>query len=68
MNVSYVHGGYRYRSLLGHLPDERYIAACVDDLRDVIDTTTAGQVACMIAEPIQGVEWSRCRPTGCSGP
>ena len=36
-------------------PTTDYIAACVDDLRDVIDTTTAGDVACMIAEPIQGV-------------
>ena len=33
VNVSYVHGGYRYRSPFGHLPDDEYIAACVADLR-----------------------------------
>jgi 4-aminobutyrate aminotransferase len=51
----YVHGGYRYRSPFGHLPDDEYIAACVEDLEDVITTQTAGDVACLIAEPIQGV-------------
>jgi 4-aminobutyrate aminotransferase len=53
--VSYVHGGYRFRSPFGHLPDDEYIAACTDDLRNVIETTTAGDVACLIAEPVQGV-------------
>jgi 4-aminobutyrate aminotransferase len=67
VNVSYVHGGYRYRSPFGHLPDEGYIAACVDDLRDVIDTTTAGPVACMIAEPIQGVGGFAVPPDGLFG-
>src|SRR5215218_7756927 len=28
VNVSYVHGGYRYRSPFGQLDDEAYIAAC----------------------------------------
>jgi 4-aminobutyrate aminotransferase len=55
VNVSYVHGGYRYRSPFGHLPDAEYIAACTADLQDVIRTATAGDVACLIAEPIQGV-------------
>jgi 4-aminobutyrate aminotransferase len=55
VNVSYVHAGYRYRSPFGHLPDEEYIAACAADLEDVIRTATAGDVACLIAEPIQGV-------------
>ena len=50
--VSYVHGGYRYRSPFGHLPDAEFTAACVDDLRDILTTTTAGVVACMFAEPI----------------
>jgi 4-aminobutyrate aminotransferase len=53
--VSYVHGGYRFRSPFGHLPDDEYIAACADDLRNVIETTTAGDIACFIGEPIQGV-------------
>jgi 4-aminobutyrate aminotransferase len=55
VNVSYVHAGYRYRSPFGHLPDREYVAACAADLRDVIVTATAGDVACLIAEPIQGV-------------
>ncbi len=53
--VSYVHSGYRYRSPFGHLDDEAFTNACAQDLRDVIETTTAGDVACLIAEPIQGV-------------
>ncbi|MBA2336858.1 MAG: aspartate aminotransferase family protein [Acidimicrobiia bacterium] len=53
--VTYVHGGYKYRSPFGHLPDDEFIAACVSDLRDLLSIATAGDVACMIAEPIQGV-------------
>jgi 4-aminobutyrate aminotransferase len=67
VNVSYVQGGYRYRSPFRHLPDDQYIKACVDDLRDVLDTTTAGQVACMIAEPIQGVGGFAVPPDGLFG-
>jgi 4-aminobutyrate aminotransferase len=67
VNVSYVHGGYRYRSPFRDLPDDAYIRACVDDLRDVIDTTTAGTVACMVAEPIQGVGGFATPPDGLFG-
>jgi 4-aminobutyrate aminotransferase len=67
VNVSYVHGGYRYRSSFGHLPDDQYVRACVDDLRDVIETTTAGTVACMVAEPIQGVGGFTTPPDGLFG-
>jgi 4-aminobutyrate aminotransferase len=67
VNVSYVHGGYRYRSPFGHLSDADYIKACVDDLRDVIETTTSGDVACMIAEPIQGVGGFITPPDGLLG-
>jgi 4-aminobutyrate aminotransferase len=67
VNVSYVHGGYRYRSPFGHLPDEEYIAACVADLHDVIRTATAGDVACLIAEPIQGVGGFIVPPDGLFG-
>ena len=63
-NVSYVQGGYRYRDPFGHLSDADYIKACVADLRDVIQTTTAGDVACMIAEPIQGVGGFNTPPDG----
>jgi 4-aminobutyrate aminotransferase len=64
LNVSYVQGGYRYRSPFRDLSDTDYIAACVADLRDVIQTTTAGDVACMIAEPIQGVGGFTLPPDG----
>jgi 4-aminobutyrate aminotransferase len=67
VNVSYVHGGYRYRSPFAHLSDADYIKACVADLRDVIETTTSGDVACMIAEPIQGVGGFITPPDGLLG-
>jgi 4-aminobutyrate aminotransferase len=67
VQVSYVYGGYRYRSPWRDLPDADYIAACVRDLRDVIDSTTAGDVACLIAEPIQGVGGFAVPPDGFFG-
>ena len=65
--VSYVHGGYRLRSPFRDLDDDAYTAACVQDLRDVIDMTTSGDVACMIAEPIQGVGGVETPPAGVLG-
>ena len=67
LHVSYVHGGYRFRSPFRQLSDDAYVAACVDDLRDVIATTTSGDVACMIAEPIQGVGGFAIPPDGLLG-
>lgn len=64
LKVSYVHGGYRYRDAFAHYSDDDYVAACVDDLRDVLATTTAGDVAAMIAEPIQGVGGFNVPPDG----
>jgi 4-aminobutyrate aminotransferase len=64
VNVSYVQSGYRYRSPFGHLSDADFITACAEDLRDVITTTTSGDVACMIAEPIQGVGGFATPPDG----
>ena len=55
LQVSYLHNGDRQRSPFAHLGDDDFNAACAADLRQVIETTTAGDVACMIAEPIQGV-------------
>ena len=66
-NVQYVQNGYRFRSPFRDLDDEGFIAAVVDDLRDVIDTTTAGDVACLIAEPIQGVGGFTIPPDGMFG-
>ena len=64
--VSYVHGGYRYRSPFGHLPDDAYIDACVADLREVLSMQSGG-VAAMIAEPIQGVGGFITPPDGLLG-
>jgi 4-aminobutyrate aminotransferase len=62
--VHYVHGGYRYRSPYRDRSDAEYIAACVADLRDVITVATAGDVAALIAEPIQGVGGFLVPPDG----
>ena len=64
IKVSWVHGGYRYRSPFKSFSDGDYIKACVDDLREIIETTTSGDVACMIAEPIQGVGGFTSPPDG----
>lgn len=66
-NVHYVHGGYSYRSPFGHLPEDEFIAACVDDLRNILEVATAGDVAVMIAEPIQGVGGFVTPPDGFFG-
>jgi 4-aminobutyrate aminotransferase len=55
VQTSYVHSGYRLRSPFGHLPEAEFIQACTQDLVDVIETMTSGDVSGMIAEPIQGV-------------
>jgi 4-aminobutyrate aminotransferase len=65
--VSYVHDGYRYRSPFRSLSDHDFIRVCADDLRQVIETTTSGDVACMIAEPIQGVGGFAVPPDGFFG-
>jgi 4-aminobutyrate aminotransferase len=67
LSVAYVHGGYRLRSPWRHLDDEAYTRACVQDLRDVLDMCTSGDVACMIAEPIQGVGGFCVPPDGFFG-
>ncbi len=63
----YVHSGYKYRSPFGHLPDAEFIEACTNDLRDMLAIATAGDVACLIAEPIQGVGGFATPPDGFYG-
>ncbi|HEX6256277.1 MAG TPA: aspartate aminotransferase family protein [Euzebyales bacterium] len=67
VQTSYVQGAYRYRSPWRDLSDDEYIATGVADLIDVLDTTTAGDVACLIAEPIQGVGGFAHPPDGFYG-
>ena len=66
-NVTYVHGGYKLRSPFGHLPDDEFTDACVNDLKDLLEVATAGDVAAMIAEPIQGVGGFATPPDGFFG-
>ncbi len=67
-NVTYIHGGYRLRSPFRHLSDDDYIAACRADLVNLLDVATAGDVACLIAEPIQGVGGFATPPDGFFAP
>ena len=43
------------------------VALAKADLREVIETTTSGDVACLIAEPIQGVGGFVVPPDGFFG-
>ncbi|MHA6780939.1 aspartate aminotransferase family protein [Pseudonocardia saturnea] len=62
----YVHGGQQFRSPFAGLSDGEYIAACVADLRDVLDQA-GGDVAAFIAEPVQGVGGFTSGPDGLLG-
>jgi 4-aminobutyrate aminotransferase len=64
LNVQYVQGPYKSRSPYAHLDDEAFIDAAVADLQQVIDMMTSGDVAAMIAEPIQGVGGFATPPDG----
>ena len=46
---------YRYRAPFGDRPDEELVEIYAQDLIEVIETTTNGQPAALIAETIQGV-------------
>jgi 4-aminobutyrate aminotransferase len=67
LQVQFVQGGYRLRSPFRDLDDEAYTEACVDDLVQLLDMTSAGDVACLIAEPIQGVGGFATPPDGMFG-
>lgn len=55
LNVSFLHSGDRLRGLLAGRDDDDHIDAAVADLREVLATQTTGDVAALIAEPVQGV-------------
>jgi 4-aminobutyrate aminotransferase len=63
----YVHGGGRYRSPYRNLPDDEFIDAACEDLRDLLQVAVSGPVACLIAEPIQGVGGFATPPDGLYG-
>ncbi|WP_089016055.1 aspartate aminotransferase family protein [Micromonospora inositola] len=55
LQVAWLHSGERVRGLLARLDPGEQVDAAAEDLREVLATQTAGDVACLIAEPIQGV-------------
>ncbi|MEU5963499.1 aspartate aminotransferase family protein [Micromonospora parva] len=55
LQVAWLHSGDRVRGLLARLSADEQVDAAVEDLREVLATQTAGDVAALIAEPIQGV-------------
>ncbi|MGC8512603.1 MAG: aspartate aminotransferase family protein [Acidimicrobiales bacterium] len=65
--VSYLHGGDRLRGPFAGMSDQDHCRLAADDLRETLDTTTAGDVACLIAEPIQGVGGFVVPPDGLFG-
>ncbi|NUR25378.1 MAG: aspartate aminotransferase family protein [Catenulispora sp.] len=67
VNVSYLHSGDRLRGVFAGVPDAEYVARAVEDLREVLATTVSGDVACLIAEPIQGVGGFVAPPDGFFG-
>ncbi|MER5376404.1 aspartate aminotransferase family protein [Streptomyces sp. NPDC002553] len=62
LQTLYVHGGVRTRGPYAALGDADFIAACVEDLRDLLGHTRAP--AALIAEPIQGVGGFTSPPDG----
>ena len=66
-SVHYLHGTDRYLPAFASLSEAEYQAACVQDLRHVLTTATAGDVACLIAEPVQGVGGFTMPPDGLLG-
>ncbi|MEU8301416.1 aspartate aminotransferase family protein [Micromonospora sp. NPDC048909] len=55
LQVAWLHSAERLRGLLSRLSADEQVDAAVEDLREVLATQTAGDVAALIAEPIQGV-------------
>ncbi|WP_420451882.1 aspartate aminotransferase family protein [Ilumatobacter sp.] len=67
LQVGFVQGGYKLRSPFADLDDEGFTDACARDLVQLLDMTSAGDVACLIAEPIQGVGGFTVPPDGFFG-
>jgi 4-aminobutyrate aminotransferase len=63
LQTLYVHGGVRTRGPFAHLSDAAFIDACVEDLEDVLGQAR-GNVAALIAEPVQGIGGFTSPPDG----
>ena len=53
-DVRHVRSPYAYRAPLG-LNEDELVDLCVQDLEEVLATTTDGRIAAFMAEPVQGV-------------
>ncbi|MFG2420637.1 aspartate aminotransferase family protein [Streptomyces sp. NPDC048448] len=62
LQTLYVHGGVRTRGPYAGLSDAEFIAACVEDLRDLLGHVRPP--AALIAEPVQGVGGFTIPPDG----
>ncbi|MGW3812607.1 aspartate aminotransferase family protein [Streptomyces sp. NPDC005046] len=62
LQTLYVHGGVRTRGPYADLSDAEFIAACVDDLKDLLGHVRPP--AALIAEPVQGVGGFTAPPDG----
>jgi 4-aminobutyrate aminotransferase-like enzyme len=65
--VHYLHGTDKYLSAYAHMSDAEYVAACAEDLRHLLAAGAARDVACLIAEPVQGVGGFAMPPDGLFG-
>ncbi|MCB5169504.1 aspartate aminotransferase family protein [Streptomyces bambusae] len=63
LQTLYVHGAVRTRGPFAHLSDQEFTEACVADLEDLLGQGR-GQVAALIAEPVQGVGGFTSPPDG----
>ncbi len=66
-SVQYLHGTDRYLPAFASLTEAEYIAACTADLRHLLAAGAARDVACLIAEPVQGVGGFTMPPDGLFG-
>ncbi|TDD30726.1 aspartate aminotransferase family protein [Actinomadura sp. KC06] len=64
LDVHFLHGADRQLPQFKGMTDDQYVDACVQDLRHVLATATSGDVAALIAEPIQGVGGFTMPPDG----
>jgi 4-aminobutyrate aminotransferase len=64
LSVYFLHGADRQLPQFRGMSDQDYIDACVADLRHNLATVVGGDVAALIAEPIQGVGGFTAPPDG----
>ncbi|GII78177.1 aminotransferase [Sphaerisporangium rufum] len=64
LTVRFLHGTDRHLPQFRGMSDAAYLDACVADLRHQLATVVAGDVAALIAEPVQGVGGFTMPPAG----